>query len=54
MDHLTDFALNEEYKHLQSVGDKLAEIESLIDWKSFRPISCFHITYNTILNIYPK
>jgi len=38
MDSLTDFALNEEYKRLQSVGDKLAEIESLIDWKPFRPI----------------
>jgi len=38
MDDLTDFALNEEYKRLQSVGDKLAEIESLIDWKPFRPI----------------
>lgn len=37
MDSLTDFALNEEYKRLQSVGDKLAEIESLIDWKPFRP-----------------
>ncbi|TQD25023.1 IS5 family transposase [Methanolobus vulcani] len=35
---LTDFALNEEYKRLQSIGDKLAEIESLIDWKLFRPI----------------
>ena len=31
MDSLTDFALNEEYKRLQSVGDRLAEIESLID-----------------------
>ncbi|WP_321428544.1 IS5 family transposase [uncultured Methanolobus sp.] len=38
MDDLTDFALNEEYKRLQSVGDRLAEIESLIDWKPFRPI----------------
>ena len=38
MDNLTDFALNEEYKRLQSVGDRLAEIESLIDWKPFRSI----------------
>jgi IS5 family transposase len=38
MDDLTDFALNEEYKRFQAVGDKLAEIESLIDWKHFRPI----------------
>ena len=35
---MTDFALNEESKRLQSVGDKLAEIESLIDWEPFRPI----------------
>lgn len=38
MDSFTDFALNEEYKRLQSVGDKLAEIDSLIDWSPFRPI----------------
>ncbi|SFM93629.1 hypothetical protein SAMN04488696_2927 [Methanolobus profundi] len=38
MNNLTDFALNEEYKRLQSVGDKLAEIESLINWKLFRQI----------------
>ncbi len=30
MDDFTDFALNEEYKRLHSVGDKLAEIESLL------------------------
>jgi IS5 family transposase len=38
MDNLTDFALNEEYKRLESVGDDLAETESLIDWEHFRPI----------------
>ena len=45
MDDLTDFALNEEYKHLQSIGDKLAEISSLIAWKPFRPIleSMYHV-----------
>ncbi len=32
------FALKEEYKRLESVGDKLAEIDSLIDWKTFRII----------------
>jgi IS5 family transposase len=44
MDDLIGFALNEKYKRLQSVGDKLAEIESLIDWKPFRPIleSMYH------------
>ena len=35
MKTLTDFALKEEYKRLESVGDKLAEIDSLIDWKTF-------------------
>ncbi|ADI74109.1 transposase IS4 family protein [Methanohalobium evestigatum Z-7303] len=38
MDTFTDFALNEEYKRLIAVGDKLAEVEALIDWKKFRPI----------------
>ncbi len=38
MKSLTDFALKEEYKHLEFVGDKLAEIDSLIDWKTFRII----------------
>ena len=35
MKTLTDFALKEEYKCLQSVGDKLVKIGSLIDWKPF-------------------
>lgn len=38
MKTLTDFALKEEYKRLESVGDKIAEINSLIDWKPFRII----------------
>jgi len=38
MNSLTDFALNEEYKHIQKLGDKLAELDSLIDWEAFRPI----------------
>ncbi len=38
MNNLTDFALNEEYKHIQRLGDKLAELESLIEWAAFRPI----------------
>ncbi|AKB80757.1 Mobile element protein [Methanosarcina barkeri 3] len=36
MKNITDFALKEEYKRLEYVGDKLAEIDSLIDWKPFR------------------
>ncbi len=35
MKTLTDFALKEEYKRLEFVGDKIAEIDSLIDWKTF-------------------
>ena len=31
MKTLTDFALKEEYKRLEAVGDKIAEIASLID-----------------------
>ena len=38
MNTLTDFALNEEYKRIQRLGDKLSDLESLIDWESFRPI----------------
>ena len=38
MKTLTDFTLEEEYKSLRSVEDKVAEIDSLIDWKSFRII----------------
>ncbi len=38
MNSLTDFALNEEYKRIQRLGDRLAEPESFIDWESFRPI----------------
>jgi len=38
MDSLTDFALNEEYKRIQKLGDKLAGLESLIDWEAFRPV----------------
>jgi len=35
MKTLTDFALKEECKCLESVEDKLSEIDSLIDWKTF-------------------
>ena len=37
MKTLTDFALKEENKCLQSVEDKLAKIGSLIDWKFLVP-----------------
>lgn len=38
MNNLIDFALNEQYKHIRRLGDKLAEVESLIEWEAFRPI----------------
>lgn len=38
MRSLTDFVLKEEYKQLEELGDNLAEIDSLIDWGTFRPI----------------
>ena len=38
MNNFNDLALEKKCKLLQSVGDKFAEICSLIDWKSFRII----------------
>jgi len=33
-----DFAFQEEYKRVEHLGDKLSEIDTLINWESFRPI----------------
>jgi IS5 family transposase len=33
-----DFAFREEYERVKRLGDKLSEIEKLIDWETFRPI----------------
>jgi hypothetical protein len=38
MKALIDFALKEAYKRVERLGDKLAEIESVINWEAFRPI----------------
>ncbi|MGC9445442.1 MAG: IS5 family transposase [Candidatus Methanospirareceae archaeon] len=38
MKNFVDFGLNEAYKRVARLGDKLAEIESLLDWEAFRPI----------------
>jgi len=38
MGSLTDFGLNEEYKRIEQLGDKLAQLEAMIDWEAFRPI----------------
>jgi transposase, IS5 family len=54
MKTLTDFALTEEYKLLESVGDKLAEIASLIDWKTFRIILEYMYINKTVSGGRPK
>ncbi len=33
-----DFAFREEYERVRVLGDKLSEIDSLINWEAFRPI----------------
>jgi IS5 family transposase len=38
MDNLSDFAFREEYKRYAKLGDRLAEVDALIDWEAFRPI----------------
>ncbi|MHC1565814.1 MAG: transposase, partial [Candidatus Syntropharchaeales archaeon] len=38
MKSLIDYFLNEEYAKVECLGDRLAEIDSLIDWEAFRPI----------------
>jgi IS5 family transposase len=38
MKSIIDFALNEEYERVKQLGDRLMEIESVIDWGAFRRI----------------
>ena len=38
MQSLIDYAISEEYAKVERLGDKLANIEPLIDWEAFRPI----------------
>ena len=38
MKSLIDYSLNEEYEKVKKLGDRLAEIDSLINWEAFRPI----------------
>jgi IS5 family transposase len=44
METLTDFALHEMYRKVKKLGDKLAEVDSVIYWEAFRPIigSMYH------------
>jgi IS5 family transposase len=38
MKSLIDYSLNEEYTKVERLGDKLAEIDYIIEWEAFRPI----------------
>jgi IS5 family transposase len=39
MKNFVDFGLNEAYKRVERLGDRLAEIGSMVDWEAFvRPI----------------
>lgn len=38
MESLVDFALQERYKQVKDLGDRLGELATLIDWESFREI----------------
>jgi IS5 family transposase len=38
MKSFDDYLMNKEYERVKQLGDKLAEVEPLIDWEVFRPI----------------
>ena len=38
MESLLDFALQERYKKVSELGDKVAEFDTLIEWECFRPL----------------
>ena len=38
MESLVDFALQERYKQVKDLGDRLGELAPLIEWESFREI----------------
>jgi IS5 family transposase len=38
MTSFIDFAFREEYERVKALGDKLSEIDTLINWEAFRPI----------------
>ncbi len=38
MSSFIDFAFQEEYERVKRLGDRLSEIDKLIDWEAFRPI----------------
>jgi len=38
MSNFTNFAIKSEYEHIAELGDRLGEVEKMIDWEQFRPI----------------
>ncbi|MHC1570063.1 MAG: hypothetical protein ACXQTA_03430 [Candidatus Syntropharchaeales archaeon] len=40
MKSLVDYFLNEEYAKVERLGDRLAEIDPLINWDAFRKPTC--------------
>ena len=38
MESLLDFALQERYRRVSELGDKVAEFDTLIEWERFRPL----------------
>ena len=38
MDSFKSYLLRQAYKDVEKLGDRLAEVEPLIDWDAFRPI----------------
>jgi len=38
MSTFTNFAIRHEYSSLAALGDRLGEIDGLIDWEAFRPL----------------
>ena len=39
MNSFTSFGLNQAYSRLSKVGDPLSQVNSLLDWERFRPIT---------------
>jgi IS5 family transposase len=38
MSSFVDFTFREEFERVKRLGDRLSEIEKLIDWEAFRPV----------------
>jgi IS5 family transposase len=48
------FILREAYKRYNRLGDRLAEVESIIDWRAFVPIIASLFSNNTPLGGRPN